>query len=132
MTNFEQYGFWLTLLYIVVRDGVLPLSNKLIPAKVEQQAEKEKREIAVEEREATALEQIGQALTASNLRMSNLETGQNAMIQTLHAQSEAMILQNERLTHLANQQEEHIRVSNEAVMSMMIKTKTMPRKRQIV
>ena len=90
MTNFEQYGFWLTLLYIVVRDGVLPLSNKLIPAKVEQQAEKEKREIAVEEREATALEQIGQALTASNLRMSNLETGQNAMIQTLHAQSEAL------------------------------------------
>ncbi len=92
MTNFEQYGFWLTLLYIVVRDGVLPLSNKLIPAKVEQQAEKEKREIAVEEREATALEQIGQALTASNLRMSNLETGQNAMIQTLHAQSEALAI----------------------------------------
>ena len=54
MTNFEQYGFWLTLLYIVVRDGVLPLSNKLIPAKVEQQAEKEKGVIAVEEREATA------------------------------------------------------------------------------
>ena len=92
MTNFEQYGFWFTLLYIVVRDGVLPLSNKLIPAKVEQQAEKEKREIAVEEREATALEQIGQALTASNLRMSNLETGQNAMIQTLHAQSEALAI----------------------------------------
>ena len=90
MTGFEQYGFWLTLLYIVVRDGVLPLSNKLIPAKVEQQVEKEKREIAVEEREASALEQIGQALTASNLRMSNLETGQNAMIQTLHAQSEAL------------------------------------------
>ena len=92
MTNFEQYGFWLTLLYIVVRDGVLPLSNKLIPAKVEQQAEKEQREIAVEEREASALEQIGQALTASNLRMSNLETGQNAMIQTLHAQSEALAI----------------------------------------
>ncbi len=92
MTNFEQYGFWLTLLYIVVRDGVLPLSNKLIPAKVEQQVQKEQREIAVEEREASALEQIGQALTASNLRMSNLETGQNAMIQTLHAQSEALAI----------------------------------------
>lgn len=92
MTNFEQYGFWLTLLYIVVRDGVLPLSNKLIPAKVEQQAEKEKREIAVEEREATALEQIGQALTASNVRMSNLETGQSTIMQTLHTQSEALAI----------------------------------------
>lgn len=90
MANAEQYGFWLMLLYIFVRDAIIPILNKILPAKVEQQAEKEKREAAVTEREAIALEQIGNALVVSNERMLKLESGQDAMIQTLHAQSEAL------------------------------------------
>jgi hypothetical protein len=92
MTNAEQYGFWAMLLYIFVRDGIIPILNKILPAKVEQAAQKQEREIAVGEREATALEQISKAITVQNERMSQMETGQNAMIQTLHAQSEALAI----------------------------------------
>jgi hypothetical protein len=90
MSNAEQYGFWAMLSYIFVRDAIIPILNKILPAKVEQQVDREKREAAVTEREAIALEKIGTAITTSNERISKLENGQDTMMQTLHAQSEAL------------------------------------------
>jgi hypothetical protein len=100
----EKYGIYGIIVYFVIKEVWPFFRDKFFP-------EKMKAAELQETRLALAIENVGVAMKAMG---------------------EAVVVQNERLTHLANQQEEHIRVSNEAVMAMMIKTKTMPRKRKPV
>lgn len=96
----EKYGIYGLIIYFIIKEVWPFFRDKFFP-------EKMKAAEIQEARLALAIENVGVAMKAMG---------------------EAMIVQNERLTHLSNQQEEHIRLSNEAVMAMMIKTKTMPRK----
>ena len=84
--------FWLLVAYIIIRDAIIPLSNKLIPAKVQQQADKEARLSGIEERETKALEDIGRAITQSSERLANLETGQGGIMHALENQSQALAI----------------------------------------
>jgi precorrin-4 methylase len=90
--------FWLVVAYIVIRDALIPLSNKLIPAKVQQQADKEARESSIEERETKALEEISKAVTQSAERLNSIETGQSSIFQALKSQSEALVILVDRVS----------------------------------
>lgn len=103
----EKYGIYGIIVYFVIKEVWPFLRDKFFP-------EKMKAAEAQEKRFASAMGQVGVEM--------------KSVSEALKSVSEAMIVQNERLTVIANQQAEHIRVSNEAIMAMMVKSKTIPRK----
>ncbi len=96
----EKYGIYGIIVYFVIKEVWPFLRDKFFP-------EKMKAAETQDARLAAAIENVGNAMKTI---------------------SESMIVQNERLNVISNQQQEHIRVSNEAIMAMMVKSKTTPRK----
>jgi len=84
---------WLLVAYIIVRDMLIPLANKIIPAKVQQHADLEARETA-------ALEQIGKSITQSAERLTVIESGQGAIIKSLENHSTALAVLVDRVTRI--------------------------------
>lgn len=81
---------WLLVAYIIIRDAIIPLSLKLLPARQEQVAKREEREIEIKDRETLALEGINQSIALQNNRMASIENGQSAIISTLSENSKAL------------------------------------------
>lgn len=95
-----QTPTWLLVAYIIVRDAIIPLSLKLLPARQEQAAKKEEKEIELHDREITALEGINQSLSIQNVRMLTLENGQSEIAKTLSENSRALSVLVDRVARL--------------------------------
>ena len=86
---------WLLVLYIIVRDALIPLANKMIPARAEQRA-------ALESRETEALEKISIAYIQTSERLSSLDSGQSIIIKSLESQSQALAVLVDRVGRSAD------------------------------
>lgn len=86
----EPLTFYLLVAYILVRDAIIPLLLKMLPAKQEQAQRREAHEQEIKDREILALEGIDKSLSVSNERMASIETGQTSIASTLAKQSEAL------------------------------------------
>ena len=82
-STLDAATFWMLVGYIVIRDAVIPLLNKLVPAKMQQTAE-------LEQRETAALEKISNAIVLTAERLQTIEQGQGEIIKVMQRQSEAL------------------------------------------
>jgi flagellar biosynthesis/type III secretory pathway M-ring protein FliF/YscJ len=94
----EPLTFYLLVAYILVRDAIIPLLLKMLPAKQEQAQRREEHEQEIKDREILALEGINKSLSVSNERMASIETGQTSIANTLAKQSEALAVLVDRVT----------------------------------
>lgn len=95
-----QTPTWLLVAYIIVRDAIIPLSLKLLPARQEQAAKKQEKDLELHDREVTALEGINKSLAIQNDRMLTLESGQNRIAETLSENSRALSVLVDRVARL--------------------------------
>lgn len=96
----EPLTFYLLVAYILVRDAIIPLSLKMLPARQEQAERREAHQQDIKDREILALEGINQSLSISNERMASIETGQASIANTLSKQSEALAVLVDRVTRM--------------------------------
>ena len=94
----EPLTFYLLVGYLLIKDGLIPLALKLLPARQEQAEKREEHERDVADREILALEGINKSLSVSNERMASLESGQNSIANTLSEQSKALAVLVDRVT----------------------------------
>jgi len=94
----EPLTFYLLVAYILVRDAIIPLSLKMLPARQQQAERREAHEQEIKDREILALEGIDKSLSVSNERMAIIETGQASIANTLSEQSKALAVLVDRVT----------------------------------
>ena len=81
----EQYGFWAMFLFLIVKELAIPVTNRLLPAKVKHEQELQERrlaaELALEERRVAASEkdaeaqmQIAKAIATNTERLNGFES----------------------------------------------------------
>ena len=91
MTDYSQYGGWLAIVYLVIKDVITPLVNKTIPAKAKSQTEQQKHiqameekkinsEIATQERLAKSIEEISRT-QAVQTELFRVQDGRVAIIE---------------------------------------------------
>lgn len=78
---FAQYGPWVMLIYLVVRDGFPLVAKTFLPAKLKQDEEEriwrhsvEERQIAAQEGTKQAVQQMSLAVTVGNERLNALQS----------------------------------------------------------
>ena len=98
----KDYGLYGLLLYVLIKEVWPFFRDKLFPEKIRfAQAQEERFTVAIE--------------------------GINKAVLTLATNA---IVQSERLTAITNSAAEHDRLTSDAVTAMLVKTKTMPKRRK--
>lgn len=86
----SQYGGWVALAYIVIRDGVIPIFRMTVPAKIKTDSEQQKHINAREQQKDTAAREDKKYEQALELRQVEALEGIKAFIGVT----------NERLLHI--------------------------------
>ena len=105
--NFSQYGGWFAIAYLIIKDVIIPIVRKTIPAKVKSDIKSEQaqqtHEFVLEQKRLDA-----ELATQKSLRESieKLTDAQVSQAKTQAAQAEISRVQNEALSRLENGQRE--------------------------
>ena len=105
--NFSQYGGWFAIAYLIIKDVIIPIVRKTIPAKVKSDIKSEQaqqtHEFVLEQKRLDA-----ELATQKSLRESieKLTDAQVSQAKTQAAQAEISRVQNETLSRLENGQRE--------------------------
>ena len=86
--DLSQYGGWFAILYLIIKDVIIPLVRKTVPAKVKNESEQIKHTLAMEEKKINS-----EIATQERLTKSIEELARNAITQT-----ELSRVQNDRMS----------------------------------
>ncbi len=75
--DLSQYGGWFAILYLIVKDVIIPLVRKTVPAKVKAESEQQKHAQYMEEKKINS-----EIATQERLTKSIEELAKNAVTQT--------------------------------------------------
>ena len=93
----EKVGFWGVMLYLLLKQSIIPAVNKMIPAKIQAAKNADNRRWTLQERETVAIENIAntqhdikELLVATNERLSVMESSHAEMARLLQDHSKAL------------------------------------------